>query len=200
MATKRERAGAKKLDLGVIRQAMMDNRVWSGMGVVRLFEGETSHYQIDTTAGVADIMVDVELAPNGERLVCRLSGAGGVWRIPAVGAEVVVIVPEGDFDADAIIVAELSHPTVGVPGLAPAVTIIMNDTVLVHSGDETEAKPLAFLSDVQTLRDEVAAMRLIFNAHAHILTLTSGTGTAAPPPTPQANPSTPVGTACLKGA
>jgi hypothetical protein len=168
MATKRERAGAKKLDLGVIRQAMMDNRVWSGMGVVRLFEGETSHYQIDTTAGVADIMVDVELAPNGERLVCRLSGAAGVWRIPAVGTEVAVIIPEGDFDADAIIVAELSHPTVGVPGLAPAVTIIMNDTVLVHSGDETEAKPLAFLDDVQTLRDEVAAMRLIFNAHAHV--------------------------------
>lgn len=204
MAAKRDRAGAKKLDLGVIRQAMMDGRVWTGMGVVKLFPGETAHYVIDTTAGVADVMVDVELAPNGERLVCRLGAAGGVVRIPAVGTEVAVIIPEGDFDSDAIIVAELTSPSAGVPGLAEGVTVIMNTTaVLIHDGDEANAKPLAYLEDVQTLRDEVNTMKSVFNAHVHpVPGVTTGGGatTSSATATPQATPSAPAGTYFLKGA
>src|SRR6185295_3752945 len=63
-----------------------------------------SHYRIVTRDGkVADVLVEVETMPTRQDLTCRLeAGAGGpgagLWRIPPVGTEVAVVIPEGRID------------------------------------------------------------------------------------------------------
>jgi hypothetical protein len=198
VAAKRDRAGAKKLDLSVLRAALADGRVWSGMGVVRKFPGETAHYEILTGTGAVDVLVDVELAPNGERLVCRLGGAGGVWRIPGEGTEVAIIVPEGDFDADAIIVAELATGA-EIPGLEPGITVITNSTGVHVRDSQEEPVSLALKADVEALKATVAALVTKYNGHTHVTSCGSGAGSAAAPTVTQTAPADPTGTFFLKG-
>jgi hypothetical protein len=95
-----------------IRQSMRDGKAWTGLGVVRQFPGESSHFDIEG----AEVLVDVELVPNGERILCRLAaaGGGGYWTIPAIGEEVAVVIPEGDVEADPVIVGTLSDAPAGV--------------------------------------------------------------------------------------
>lgn len=110
----RRRTAAKQPDMAMLRQAFADNRLRTALGVVRQFPGESSHFEIDTSNG-RDVFVDVELQPNGERVLCRLGfGHDGVYRIPRVGQEVAILIPcdprsliADDLDSDPIIVAVL---------------------------------------------------------------------------------------------
>lgn len=106
----RTRKGSKRLDMAQLREALKDGRLWTALGVVTKFPGESSHFEILEGDGGTDVMVDVEFMPNRERVSCRLGtdGGGGVWRIPPVGTEVAVLIPMGDLDMDAIITATVS--------------------------------------------------------------------------------------------
>ncbi len=180
MASKRGKTGPKRLDIGEMRQALRDRRVWTGLGVVRQFPGESSHYE-ELTGEDADLLVDVELMPNGERVLCRTAWTYGAWSIPPVGAEVAVLIPEGDFDADPIIVAVLTAPD----GLAA----------------------LATKADVTAIWEYLMAQFSALTGHTHTSSAPGNqtvgvTTVAAPSPPlgiPNVAPAEPVGTTILKG-
>lgn len=108
MFSKRRRARGKAIDMAQVKSALRDGKAWTSLGVVRQFPGESSHFEIDGD----DVLVDVELVPSNERVLCRLAaaGGGGFWTVPAVGEEVAVLVPEGDIEADPIILGTFSTP------------------------------------------------------------------------------------------
>lgn len=90
---------------------MQDSRTHTAIGLVVAPGGE-SHFIIDGQ----DVLVDVELLPNGEQLLCRLGsiagGAGfGVWAIPPVGTEVSVLIPHGDLEMDPVVIGTLTSGT-----------------------------------------------------------------------------------------
>lgn len=190
--SKRGRAGAKRLDVGQVKDALRDRRLWSGLGVVRLFPGEIEHFSIET-GDEPDVLVDVELMPNRERLVCRLGIAvGAVWRVPPVDSEVALLIPQGDLEADPIIVGVISEP----PGLLTGSNVVImapaGGTVEIYDGSGTP-KELAYKEDLE-------AFKTVFDAHTHVLTVAAasgsgGTGTAAIPATPAPAPA---GTTVLK--
>lgn len=136
--------------MSAVRAALTDRRVWCGLGIVYKPDGEASHYEIDEDIGV---LVNVELMPNQEPLLCRLGGLGsggthGVWRIPPVGTEVAVAVPGGDIGGDTIIIGvlssgavpnELDGDTVVVKG--PSTVLVIGAEVQVRSEGGT-AEPL----------------------------------------------------------
>lgn len=105
--------GSKTLSRADVRELFATHSFTTALGVVRKFEGESSHYEIDG----GEVLVDVELVPNGEKVLCRLGfGGRGVYSIPAVGSEVAVIIPASprslvadDLDNDPIIVAVLEN-------------------------------------------------------------------------------------------
>lgn len=133
---RKRRTGAKQADMAALRRAFADNRLRTALGVVRKFPGESSHFEIDTTNG-RDVLVDVELQPNSERVLCRLGfGQDGVYRIPAEGREVAVIIPSDpqslisdDLDGDAIIVAVLDTD---VPSELDGDDIVVISSTRVH--------------------------------------------------------------------
>lgn len=141
------------------------------LGVVRKFPGETSHYEILIDEnGNRDIMVDVELVPRSERVLCRMGfGHDQIFKIPRVNQEVAVLVPSArgaliadELDFDPIIVgvldtnqpAELDGDDVVVI-TAPRVIMLSNTIQLGEN-----AEPLATKADVQAVRDAL-------NGHAH---------------------------------
>jgi hypothetical protein len=114
-SSKRPRPGAKRLDLTELRAAMRDERAWTALGLVWLPPGETSHYDLepDSNGQGTDVLVHVQQMPNGEPLLCRLACAG-VWRIPPIGWEVDLVIPDGELEGGAYIVGAHS------PGTVPA--------------------------------------------------------------------------------
>lgn len=184
MANKRHHKGAKAFNLAQFAEALADGKVWSGVGRVTRFTGETSHFEILTgdAENIADVMVDVQIFPHGEAVACRLGMSGGVWQIPAEGATVAVLVPQGDYECDPVIVGVVGYPRAADPavtGLAENTAVIVvpsGGQLLVHDGTGADAVPLALKSDVDELRDK-------FNAHTHQVATTgtaaAQTGTAA---------------------
>jgi hypothetical protein len=144
----RQRRAAKQPDMALIRRAFADNRLRTALGVVRKFPGESSHFEIDTENG-RDVLIDVELQPNKERVLCRLGfGQDGVYRIPQVGREVAVIIPSDpssliadDLDNDPIIVAVLDTD---VPAELDSDDIVVISAARVHViSDNTKIGPAA---------------------------------------------------------
>lgn len=136
---KRNRNPVKKLDLNPLRRALKDHRVWSKLAVVIDPDGDARHFELVTEDGVlVDIIVEVETVPDRVPLSCRLSGGvGGEWRVPAIGEEVVVCVPDGMIDFQPTIVAVLSSNEIPNPvGQGPAAgrTIITNSEIFAHDG------------------------------------------------------------------
>lgn len=83
----------RRMDRGVMKAALAARTLTSALGVVRKFPGETSHFEIDDENGTREILVDVELMPSRERVLCRLGfGNDGVYRIPRVDQEVAVLI------------------------------------------------------------------------------------------------------------
>jgi len=136
------RHGGKKLPLDSIKEALKDGRVWLSMGVVRLFDGETAHWEMID----GDILVDVELAPNGEPVFCRLGLGTMGCVIPPVGAEVIVAIPAGDLEANPVILAYMGIPD----GVSETIMIIQappGGQVKIHDGDSGEAVALVKKSE-----------------------------------------------------
>lgn len=110
---RRTRKPAKRLDSDPLRELFRDGRVWAELGTVEPV-GNQAHYRVIQGDGgkIDAVMVDVLLHPSGNHVSARLgSGAGGagrgLWRIPAKGTEVAVLVPAGALDFVPVIVATL---------------------------------------------------------------------------------------------
>lgn len=110
----RRRKASKRLDLSDMKHALRDGRIWCALGVVTKPEGSDSHFEVVTEFGQpVEVLVEVVTMPGGLELSCRLgSFAGGpgmgLWRVPAEGDEVAVMVPDGEIEFQPTIVAVLS--------------------------------------------------------------------------------------------
>lgn len=137
------RLGAKAFNLAELKEIIRDGKIWTGLGVVVKRPEDSAHYEIVSEGGSAvDVLVDVDLMPNKEPLFCRLGsfagGAGlGVWRIPPVGTEVVVIIPDGEFEGGPMIVATLASRD--VPSQLDEDTLVVRNSknVKIISDDGT---------------------------------------------------------------
>jgi hypothetical protein len=192
------RKAAKRFDPAALRELVDEGRVHAARALV-VQEG-SSHFEI--VDGGADVLVDVEIQPSGVRCTARLGGLGGgpgrgIWAIPPVGAEVVLLVPDGELEAGAVIVA--CESTGAVPSGLDATTYVIcapaGGKVLVHDGSSGDAVPLATKADVDALKATLDDVKIAHDTHVHVLTIAAasgsgGTGTAAPPvikaPTPPA--------------
>jgi hypothetical protein len=118
-------------------QAIVDGKLWAGVGLVVKRQGEDQHYEI----GDGDVLVSVDLMPEGQPLWCRLGAGGGglgggVLRVPKVGAEVLVLVPRGELEEQPAIVAVLSSGSVD-GDLDGDVLLVVNDKkVVIKSTDD----------------------------------------------------------------
>ena len=96
------------------------------LGLVVADDDSGSHYEATAT----DILVRVELQPEQRKLWCRLAGmaAGrGVSMIPAVGDEVVIVIPGGEIHADPVLVAVLATGSIDDDNATRTVVITGND-------------------------------------------------------------------------
>jgi len=126
----KKRGGAKTLDVPEMRELFADPRTWTGLGLVVKRQGEDSHFEIVD----GDVLVEVDLMPEGTPLLCRLGslagGAGrGLWRIPPVGTEVALVIPGGDLSetgGDPLIVGVLSTGTIDAD-LNGDILLLVND-------------------------------------------------------------------------
>lgn len=105
--------GSRSIDPRMLAAAADDSKCWNAVGIV--IKSGASHFE--KTAG--DVRVWVEFQPSRLQIFCRLGcfagGAGmGLWRIPAVGAEVMVALPMGRIDFMPTIIAQLSTGNVPV--------------------------------------------------------------------------------------
>lgn len=109
VSPKRGAKAAKRLDTTDLRGLLKDRRLWAQLAVVAVPEGASKQWELIE----GDLLVDVETVPQGLELRCRLGAAAGaigmgLWRVPAVGTEVAVLVPDGDLGFSPLIVACLS--------------------------------------------------------------------------------------------
>jgi hypothetical protein len=111
VAPMRGRKASKRLDVTGLREALADRRIWAQLAVVAAPAGASSHWElVADQQGNRHVLVDVETVPRRIELRCRLgAGAGGLgqglWRIPAIGTEVAILVPDGQIDFQPVIVA-----------------------------------------------------------------------------------------------
>lgn len=133
--SKRGKLGAKRFDPSDLRELVKDRRLWCAMGVVIEPEGGGSHFDLDGE----DVLIEVETQPDLIDVTARLGfGFGGpnigMYAIPPVGTEVVLLMPSGRLDFMPVVVGMLS--TGDLPdGVAENVTVIANGEVLVHDGN-----------------------------------------------------------------
>jgi hypothetical protein len=156
-----------------MKEALETGDVHVVLGLVTKGEG-SSHWELYED----DIIVEVSTVPDEELISCRLGSLCGgfnigIYSVPAIDTEVMVVVPRGDYTFSPVIVATLSSGDLP-DGVAPNVTVIANGTVLIHDGDGG-ANPLPTKAE--------------FDAHKH------GTGTG-PSTVPDNAPIT--GTSILK--
>lgn len=169
------------MDAQLMRAMIGNQQMTTSLGVVRKFSGETSHFDIDTENGTAEVLVDVELIPSGERVLCRLGfGNDGVYRIPRVDQEVAVLVPytsnsliKDSLDYEAIIVGVLDTEA---PSQLNGDDIAVIKATRIHlvSDDiklgDTANDPLVRKSDLDTFIGT-------YNGHTHTVPITGAAGT-----------------------
>lgn len=158
------RRGAARFDASAWRELMADGKCEAHLAIVVADEGTGLHFEID-----GEPLVEVQLMPDERRLTARLGDTGGVWRIPPIGAEVVVVVADGELAAGAVIVARLDNAPDGLAVDTIVVLAPAGGKVLIHDGTAAQAVALATKADVQAVRDAL-------NNHAH--TYVPGTGAA----------------------
>lgn len=184
MSKRRGQQGGARLDDTVLRRMVLKHTpMATSLGVVRKFPGEDSHFEIivDPSTGNREVMVDVELIPRSERVLCRL-GFGGdqIYKIPRVDSEVAVLIPQArnalvqdELEMDPIIVAVLD---------TNAPSALDSDQVVVIS-----ARTVKVLADISiqlgSVTSALAKQSDLEALAAHVDTLlVGGTGSAASPP------------------
>lgn len=181
------RSGKKstaRLDLSFIREAVYDSRQWVAVGIVQQPSEGGAHYKV-TASGtdITDVTVEVTLMPTNEELTCRLGMCtpGGPIRIPAVGDEVLVLMPSGSIDFMPAVIGYLSGQNF------PDRT--STDRSVWYSPDRIEIiAPVVYISSDGTSGQPLVT-KAEFDAHVH----PTGTG-----PSGVATNSPIVGTTVLK--
>lgn len=123
----------RAIEMSEIKTAARDGRVWCEIGVVAVLDNESSHYELlkNDSGSTIDVLVGVKFGHSGEQVLCRLGmtagrqGGFGLWTIPPVGTEVLVHIPQGEYEADAVIVAMASSG--GVPSQLDDTTIVLSN-------------------------------------------------------------------------
>lgn len=172
----RGRSASKRLDLTDMKRALgVDGfKMWCAIAIVQAPQGE-QHFEVLAD----DVHVEVVTQPSLIPLTCRL--AAGIWRIPDVGEEVVVLIPEGEIAFMPILVDVLSSGSVPTTqGPALGADVIARPSVLIHDGTGG-ANPLPTLAEHNALVAKVNDLIDKFNA----LTLPVSGATAGPTPVPQ---------------
>lgn len=141
----RARVKAKRLDMATVRASMGRQPAWVYLGIVVKPADQTSHWSMDTdeTGGP---LIWVQFQPTQEEVECRLGGLGGgpgdgVWRIPPIGTEVMVLTVDGDLNADPAIVAVLSSGA--TPGELTETTLVVRAPTVTINADAGDCKVLA---------------------------------------------------------
>lgn len=189
--SKRGVRGAKRFNPNEWKGMLAKSEMVTSLGVVRKFSGEESHFEISDENGDAEILVDVELIPTGERALCRLGfGNDGVYRIPRVNTEVAVLIPynpqsliKDALDYGGIIVAVLDN---NAPSQLDDDDIVIIKAPRVHIFNNGSAESLATKADLQALTDYIN----------NDMVLPVSGASAGPLPTPPAPD--PAGTTILK--
>lgn len=145
----RGQRGAKRLDLSDMRAALRDQRQWCEIALVVAPTDGSPHWRIETdgSGNAIDVVVEVVTQPGLVPLTARL--ASGIWQVPALGEEVVVVIPAGEISFAPVIVALLSSnsvPNTGGQGPDPTRIVIVRGSVLIHDG-AGGAEPLVRKSD-----------------------------------------------------
>lgn len=109
---KRGKRAAKRLDLTDLRAILRDGRLWTGLGIATVLDGNSSHWRLHSDDGTTnvDVLVDLVLQPEQIPITARLQS--GMWIVPNVGDECAVIIPSGRVDFMPIIVGILSNNSV----------------------------------------------------------------------------------------
>ena len=138
------RCGRMPADLSSLKEAMADNRVWAAVGVVRARDGGNSHFEIVTDDEEEDVLVDVDLGPDGTPGWCRLGShagraGGGIWRVPPPDTEVIVVMTSGDPRDMPAIVATLSSGTLPENVDGDALLVVNTKKVRILSTEDDVA-------------------------------------------------------------
>ena len=131
---KRKRVRGRRFDPSDLRRLVRDQRLWCALGVVVAPDDGGLHFDLDGE----DLLVEVEIQPSQLDLTCRLGSPFGgpnlgLWQVPPVGAEVVVLLPEGEIEFQPTIVAVLSSGALPAD-VAENTVVIAEAQVLIHDG------------------------------------------------------------------
>lgn len=127
----RRTSGSRGVDQTAMSNALKDGKVWCGLGIVVKRQGEQQHYEISDE----DVLVSVDLMPEGQPLWCRLGGKY-MWRVPPVGSEVMVAMPAGELEQMPSIVTVLSTGEVDGDLDGDVLLIVNSKKVVIKSTDD----------------------------------------------------------------
>lgn len=124
------------MDMVALREALADGKVHGAIGVVVVEDG--AHFEV---VEGAEVIVHLELQPSGVRCSGRLSGMG-LYAVPPVGAEVIVLVPDGELEAGAVIVGRTGEAPDGLSSMTLVVVVPAGGELVVHDGAAADGKRL----------------------------------------------------------
>ncbi len=183
----RGRSASKRLDMTDMKRALgVDGfKLWCAVAIVQAPQGEP-HFEILAD----DVHVEVVTQPSLVELTCRL--AAGMWRIPNIGEEVLVMIPEGEIAFMPILMDVLSSGSVpAIQGPALGTTVIARPHVLIHDGGGG-ANPLPTLAEHNALvaahNALVVKVNALIAAHNALTLPVSGASAGPTPPAQQVAP------------
>lgn len=167
----RSKKATKRLDTNSLRALARDGRVWVDIGVVTKPPGEAQHWRKVDSAGRTDILVSVDGVTTGQDWDCRLSAAAGsvatgLWRVPAVGDEVVIVVPNGDASFMPVIVSALGSGQVPARAGDDKTVLVATDEIQLQVG----GKVVRVNGDKIQIGDTAAEPLVLGNQLVNLLT------------------------------
>jgi hypothetical protein len=196
---------SKKLDLSDLKHILRDRRQWSALGVITANADGSPWWRVETDANgdSVDIMIDVVLQPTLEQVTARL--AAGMWLVPAIGEEVVVVLPAGRIDFMPTVVAVLSSnnvPTAAGEQPNPTTLVLERAQIVATDGNGGTAA-VAMLADLQAQIDWLKSQFDATAGHTHavpgpLVTTTIVTVAENPSAAPTVPPPTPSGSQVFK--
>jgi len=110
----RRRKPVKRMDWTPWREALKDDRAWVRIAQVWKPDDAKRHYRIVTQGStIVQVLIEVFTIPHGEDLTPELApDAGGLWRIPDIGTEVIVALPDGEKEHEPTVVGIRASRTI----------------------------------------------------------------------------------------
>jgi hypothetical protein len=144
------------VSLTSLRDHLRDERVWCVAARVALHDGDSSHFD---TAKNGQLIISVRTLRNDVPIWAMMNGGDvdgkGLWKIPAIGTEVMIGFDDGMFEGDAYIMGFMGKPPTD---LAEGETIIADDTVYIGQkiGAESIIKAETFFNALDIMLAAIA--------------------------------------------